>query len=151
MSSSTLTQQVSSTMTFIEPWDQKTKGNPFYRSAPEPGFESVNFKWVDNTVTVSNARPLRDQFTLDQNGFAYIDDVDGLSEETLQAIREGDKDKVIALYYPNVQSLVKRATGAKRVIIFDHTLRKRNPARDKRDNADGKEQPATTVGIWRDP
>ncbi|KAK5637664.1 hypothetical protein RRF57_013379 [Xylaria bambusicola] len=138
-------QQVSSTMTFIESWDQTTKGNPFYRSAPSPGFETVNFKWVDNPVTISNTRPFRDRFTLDENGFAYVDDPDGSSHEILQAIREGDKELVKDIYYPKVQALVKRVTGAGRVIIFDHTLRKRNPARDKKENADGKEQPATTV------
>ncbi|KAI0549793.1 hypothetical protein F4679DRAFT_545560 [Xylaria curta] len=143
--SSAADQQVSSTMTFIESWDQTTRGNPFYRSAPSPGFETVNFKWVDNPVTISNARPCRDRFTLDENGFAYVDDHDGSSHEILEAIREGDTELVKDIYYAKVQTLVKRVTGAGRVIIFDHTLRKRNPARDKRDNADGKEQPATTV------
>ncbi|KAI0419766.1 methyltransferase [Xylaria grammica] len=138
-------QQVSSTMTFMEPWDRKTRGTPFYRSAPSPGFDTINFKWVDDAVTISNARPLRDQFTLDHNGFAYMDDADGLDDEILEAIRECDKETVKAIYYPRIQELVKRATSAKRVIIFDHTLRKRIPALDKRDNADGKEQPATTV------
>ncbi|RWA08683.1 hypothetical protein EKO27_g6418 [Xylaria grammica] len=142
-------QQVSSTMTFIEPWDEKTRGAPFYRSAASPGFESVNFKWVDNAVTISNARPFRDEFTLDQNGFAYMDDADGLNDVVLEAVREGDKERVKAIYYPRIQALIKRVTGAKRVIIFDHTLRKRNPTLDRRDNADGKEQPATTTHTYR--
>ncbi|KAI0904878.1 hypothetical protein F4823DRAFT_633497 [Ustulina deusta] len=136
---------VSSTMTFIEPWDQETKGRPFFRSAAAPGMETINFKWVENEVSISNARPLRDDFGLDQNGFAYMDDEDGLDGEVLQALRCGDKEEVKRLYYPRIESLVKRATGGQRVITFDHTMRKRDPARDKRDNTDGHEQPATTV------
>ncbi|KAI0182487.1 hypothetical protein EV127DRAFT_488048 [Xylaria flabelliformis] len=132
-------------MAFIEPWDRKTKGNPFYRSRPAPGMDTVNFRWVDTNVSISNARSLRDEFTLDHHGFAYVDDSEGLDGELFQALRRGDSEQVKSLYYPRVEALVKKNTGAARVIIFDHTLRKRDPARDKRDNADGKEQPATTV------
>ncbi|KAI0390343.1 hypothetical protein F5Y17DRAFT_461881 [Xylariaceae sp. FL0594] len=132
-------------MTFIEPWDRKTKGSPFYRSQPAPGMQTVNFKWVDAKVSVSDARSLRDQFTLDRHGFAYLDDAKGFNEELLQILRAGHNDQIKALYYPKVEALVKRYTGAARMIIFDHTLRKRDPAREKGDNSDGREQPATTV------
>jgi hypothetical protein len=40
-------------MTFIEPWDQKEKGNRFFRSAAAPGMETVNFKWLENEITVA--------------------------------------------------------------------------------------------------
>lgn len=136
--------QVQSTMTFLEPWDGK-KGNPFYRSAPAPGFQTINFKWVDAGITVTDARPLRDTFSLDRNGFRYLDDSEGLTDELMDALRGGIKDLVQQLYYPRVEALVKKETGASRVIIFDHTLRKRDPTRDKTENTTGKEQPATTV------
>lgn len=35
-----------------------------------------------------------------------------------------NQDEVAAKYYPEVEKLLKRATGASRVHIFDHTLRK---------------------------
>ena len=136
--------QVPATMTFIEPWDNN-KGNPFYRSAPAPGFEAVNFKWVENDVIVTDARSTRDYFKLDRNGFTYLDDAEGLTAELLHALRDGVKETVQSLYYPRVEALIKKETGASRVIIFDHTLRKRDPDRDKTDNTTGKEQPATTV------
>ncbi|CAJ2504445.1 Uu.00g118390.m01.CDS01 [Anthostomella pinea] len=138
-------EKVSTTMTFIEPWDQKAKGNPFYRSAAAPGMETVNFNWVDDQVTVSNARTVRDEFTLDRNGFAYVEDPGTLDSNLLEALRGAKEGAVERLYYPKVESLIMSITGASRVIVFDHTLRKRDPGRDSKDNTDGKEQPATTV------
>lgn len=135
--------QVSSTMTFLEPWDMK-RGNPFFRSAPDEGFESVNFKWVDQEVQLANARPNKYDFSLDKNGFAYQDD-EGLGPKLLEALRTKDKETVKQLYYPRIESLVKESTGADRVIIFDHTVRKRDQSMKKGENPNGKEQPATTV------
>lgn len=34
-----------------------------------------------------------------------------------------DLDELKRVYYPEVQALIARATGAKRVVVFDHTLR----------------------------
>lgn len=131
-------------MTFIKEWDLK-KGNPFYRSAPAPGFQVVYFKLFYAEVTITDARPLRDTFSLDRSGFVYLDDSEGLSDELLDALSGGANDLVQQLYYPRVEALVKRETGASRVIIFDHTMRKRDPTRDKTDNTTEKEQPATAV------
>ena len=61
---------------------------------------------------------------------------------TLSADREGfelhefearfdqfdDNTSVHAQFYPQVVDFVKRHTGAKRVVVFDHTIRKRLPA-----------------------
>ena len=141
--------QVSSVMSFLEPWDP-SRGNPFYRSAADEGFESTNFKWTEETVTITNARPKRTAFTLDKNGFAYSDDEE-LAPELIDALRVGEKETVKTLYYPKVEAFVKKHTGASRVIIFDHTLRKRDPGRDSKDNPNGKEQPATVVSIYSNP
>src|SRR6187551_3401136 len=34
-----------------------------------------------------------------------------------------DLDELKRVYYPEVQALIAKATGAKRVVVFDHTLR----------------------------
>lgn len=136
---------VSTKMTFLEPWDTATKGSPYYRSAPAPGFDSTNFSWQDHGVLVTDARPNKDSFTLDKNAFQYIDDPEPLGEELVGAMRSGDREAVERLYYPRVEALVKRQTGGKRVIIFDHTLRKRRKGLEANENPDGREQPATIV------
>ena len=40
-------------------------------------------------------------------------------------------DQVTGVYYPEVEALVKRVTGATRVVIFDHTLRSGDPQRQQ--------------------
>lgn len=40
-----------------------------------------------------------------------------------------DAEEIQKLYYPEVIALVKAATGASRVVIFDHTIRKQPEAR----------------------
>jgi len=135
-----------SNMSYLEPWDE-SRGNPFYRSSPAEGFESTNFKWVDHSVEITNARPTKSDFDINVHGFAYFDDPAGLNIELINALQENNKVVVEQLYYPRMKELIKNTTGASRVIIFDHTLRKRNPDLASNENPDGKEQPATVVCI----
>lgn len=137
-------REVSTAMSFLEPW-AISRGQPFFRSVPDPGFESKNFDWVDHPVTVTNSRGHKNNFTLDKNGFCYVDDSNTMTPELLDALRVGVKKIVQELYYPQVERLVKRVTGASRVLIFDHTVRKKDPSLKKEDNPNGKEQPATVV------
>lgn len=65
----------------------------------------------------------------------------------LDVLRKNNLDKVRQLYYPHIENLVKKETGASRVVIFDHTSRKRRPELGKYDNPTGKEQPATMVSL----
>ncbi|KAH7303236.1 O-methyltransferase-domain-containing protein [Stachybotrys elegans] len=132
---------VTAQVKFLEPWNA-SKGNPFVRINPAPGFDRMNFKWEDYSIEVQEARPDKTCFTLDKHGFAYYDDE--IPQSTVDALR-GDKETVKSLYYPHVEEFVKNITGSSRVIIFDHTLRKRRPDLSKMENNDGKEQPATMV------
>ncbi|RYP04561.1 hypothetical protein DL764_004369 [Monosporascus ibericus] len=127
-------------MRFLEPWDGD-RGNPYVRIDPAPGFNRMNFEWRDYAVTIEDARPTMRDFALDIHGFAYIEDV--ISKDVVDALRGSDKSAVKALYYPHVEDLVKRISGARRIIIFDHTQRKRRLDLSKTQNDDGKEQPAT--------
>ena len=138
--------KVSAIMSFLEPWDG-SKGEPYYRSAPDEGFQSTNFQWVERQVTVTDARQNKHHFSLDKNGFCFEDDNDCLTPDLIEALRTGVKEVVQELYYPKVEKLVKKITKASRVIIFDHTVRKRDPSMKKEDNPNGKEQPATVVSL----
>ena len=59
----------------------------------------------------------RDQsFSLDRNGFVFI--------EHQTAVRDFfDKAELERVYYPEVGALIKQHSGARRVHVFDHTLR----------------------------
>ena len=135
-----------SEMSYLEPWDA-SRAQPFFRAAPDAGFESTNFRWMDYSVVVTDARPCKNDFSLDVQGFSFVEDPEGLTAELSNALRLNDNENVKKEYYPRIDSMVKRATGASRVIIFDHTLRRRNPSMDSKQNSNGQEQPATVVSM----
>jgi len=69
-----------------------------------------------HTVPIRDARPLARDLSLDRNGFALVDHP--------TAVRDFfDPEELARVYYPEVEQLVKRVSGASRVVVFDHTLR----------------------------
>ncbi|KAL5364133.1 hypothetical protein BJX96DRAFT_168046 [Aspergillus floccosus] len=137
-----------STMRFIEPRGPDEE-LPFIRTNAAPGYKYMNFEWVDRQVQITNARPMKAQFQLDEHGFAYRDDPDGGTPEMLQLLRENNIDQVKAVYYPHIEQLIKKETGASKVVIFDHTSRRRRPEMGTYENPTGKEQPATMGALRR--
>ncbi|CAD6569109.1 MAG: hypothetical protein ASARMPREDX12_002203 [Alectoria sarmentosa] len=133
-----------SQMSYLEPWDA-SRGEPFFRSAPDEGFESTNLKWTNHQVEITDARPAKDNFDLDKEGFIFCEDQEGLRPEMLDVLRSNNNEIIQKMYYPQVESLVKRNTGATRVIIFDSTVRKKIPSMDPKENPNGQEQPATVA------
>ncbi|KAI4641283.1 hypothetical protein J4E93_008162 [Alternaria ventricosa] len=126
-------------MSFMAPMAEE----PFYRSQPDKGFESCNFSYNAEKVQIHNARPAKDRFQLDTHGFAYVDDAEGAAfVEQLRKNEDGAKER----YYGHVERLVKKHTGASRVVVFDHTMRRREPSLAGK-NPDGREQPAAYVHI----
>lgn len=73
-------------------------------------------EFEEHLVTIRNGRPHRDRLSLDVQGFVFID-------HKTQVRDFYDTDEVLAVYYPEVEQLVKDLTGATRVLVFDHTIR----------------------------
>ncbi|MDB5811564.1 MAG: hypothetical protein JWN94_3686 [Betaproteobacteria bacterium] len=70
-------------------------------------------------MQIENGRPLAETFSLDQNGFAFV--------QHRTAVKDFfAKDRLEADYYPEVEQLIKRISGAARVVAFDYTLRSGN-------------------------
>ena len=67
-------------------------------------------------VTMHNGRLEADGFTLDRNGFRFV-------RHDTKVVDFDDADELRRIYYPEMEALVKAETGAKRVVVFDHTLR----------------------------
>ena len=42
-----------------------------------------------------------------------------------------DDDEIKRVYYPEMEALIKAESGAKRVVVFDHTLRTADDARPR--------------------
>src|SRR5256714_1180102 len=67
-----------------------------------------------HTMSISDGRAA--QLSLDGNGFVLV--------EHRTAVKDFfDAEELKSLYYREVEELVKELSGAKRVLVFDHTLR----------------------------
>src|SRR5215831_7657455 len=67
-------------------------------------------------VVMHNGRPHAVDFTLDRDGFRFV-------RHNTKVHEFLDEDEVRRVYYPEMEALVKKESGASRVVIFDHTLR----------------------------
>lgn len=67
-------------------------------------------------MTVRNGRLVAERFALDKQGFVFV------RHET-EVADFFDPAQLQAVYYPEVEQLIKATSGAARVVIFDHTLR----------------------------
>lgn len=67
-------------------------------------------------MRIRDARPLAGELDLDRNGFVLVDHPTRVTDFF-------DKDRLPATYYPEIEELVKRVSGAERVLVFDFTLR----------------------------
>ncbi len=101
-------------LNFLVPSDK----TPIYY-ASEAGADaalSMTGQFQEKTVSIRNGRRAGTVFSLDGEGFCLVDHPTAVSDFT-------DKGDVCSVYEPEVISLIKSETGARRVVIFDHTLR----------------------------
>ncbi|KAK1496604.1 hypothetical protein CTAM01_08242 [Colletotrichum tamarilloi] len=77
-------------------------------------------KMTPRTVTVTDIRGEEDKYTLDTHGFQYVRHTSVETDFT-------DEERVKGVYYPEMEKLYKEITGASRVVIFNHQIR-RGPA-----------------------
>ncbi len=95
----------------------------FYRYPPPPGVAESNVTIEMHETVLANARPAAENYSLDREGFALV--------RHQSAVRDFfDEAQVLALGHPEVAEIVKAATGAARVLVFDHTRRRRSGESD---------------------
>ncbi len=70
----------------------------------------------EQAVHIRNGRPMRDTFKLDVNGFEFVD-------HKTQMKSFYDPEEIKSIYYREAEELIKKVSGASRVVIFDHTVR----------------------------
>jgi hypothetical protein len=87
-----------------------------YTYTPPPGVARTNRRVAPQTVSIRDARPLADHLALDRNGFA-------LTRHESAVSNFYDDEEVRTVYYPECEQLLKGATGAARIIVFDHIVR----------------------------
>jgi hypothetical protein len=67
-------------------------------------------------VVIHNGRPHANDFQLDRNGFRFVRHDTKVADFYIE-------DEIKRVYYPEMEALIKAESGAKRVVVFDHTLR----------------------------
>lgn len=87
-----------------------------YMHSPPEGKPKTNVTADPHSVAIHDVRGKEDTVSLDTTGFAFLKHSSAVIEFTDDA---AIRDK----YYPEVAELLKKETGAKRVVIFDHTVR----------------------------
>jgi hypothetical protein len=70
----------------------------------------------DFTVRVHDARPIASEMSLDKQAIKLVDHETRIADFY-------DKASVEGAYYAEVEALLKKETGAAKVVIFDHTIR----------------------------
>ena len=97
----------------------------FYIHVPVPENPRRGPQLGPRMMSIHDARPLRDGLSLDSEGVVLVDAPTTFSDFY-------DPDRVRAAYLPEIESLVKRETGAVRVVAFDHNLRSKALAKENR-------------------
>ena len=96
---------------FTAPMDEKPYS---YNYDPGPGIALRNTENEERAITVHDARQA--DLTLDREGFALV--------HHATAARDLYDEKIItSVYYPECERLMREATGAKKVVAFDHIVR----------------------------
>jgi hypothetical protein len=67
-------------------------------------------------MTVRNGRLFADRLSLDDQGLVFVD-------HKTQVTDFFDENQLKSVYYPEIEQLIRRESGASRVVIFDHALR----------------------------
>lgn len=99
------------------------RGKPYrYTYAPPPGTPEQNTQYASHRMRIEDGRAATVPPRLDVEGFQLVE-----HETTVNDFH--DETQLRDVYYAEAEALVLEATGAQRVVIFDHTIRRRPPGR----------------------
>jgi len=128
--------RVEATLNYLAPSADRPRS---YTFAPPPGEAWTNVVPESHVLPIRDMRAVSSAITLDAQGFQVL--------RHDSAVRDlSNEDDIRAIYYHEAADLLKKVTGADRVHVFDHTLRRRvEGAEDVRGK--GPRQPANRVHV----
>ena len=95
-----------------------TQGRPFcYGYEPAAHEPSPTASFDAHSVEIHNARRLPLRLTLDEHGASLVKHQSIVSDFY-------DDTRLIKIYYPEAAAVIQAATGAGRVVVFDHNVRR---------------------------
>ncbi|KAJ7318143.1 hypothetical protein DFH08DRAFT_892781 [Mycena albidolilacea] len=108
----------------------------------ETGIRDRNFSLENHQVEIHNLRGNESAATLDTAGFQ-------LFKHPAKHTAFANDTEIEKEYYPESIELIKKLTGASRVVLFDHTVRRRRPGQV--DSSPDKRQPVSQTHIDQTP
>jgi hypothetical protein len=93
-----------------------------YLFPPPPGAAARTGRYEKHTVPIYDGRAAGERLSLDKHGVT-------LTPHQTSVANFYDSNQVRAVYYPEVERLVKEVTAATRVLVFDHNVRCRPRAK----------------------
>lgn len=127
--------RVAAGLNYLEPSKEKPWALEY--QAP-PGVPQTTAVYREHTVQIRDVRPLAGSLSLEHEGFQLLTAPTGVNDfENEQAIR--------TRYYTEAIELLKEQTGASRVVVFDHTIRRRVPGATDRWTGGVPRQPVPRV------
>jgi len=128
--------QVEAALNYLAPMADRPRN---YTYEPPAGVPRSNIVSDTHIVPVHSARPIAADVSLDREGFALL--------HQRSAVRDFyDDEEVRRVYYPEAAQVLAEATGARRVFVFDHTVRRRVPGVEDR-AAGALRQPVPRVHV----
>ncbi|KZS89166.1 hypothetical protein SISNIDRAFT_528139 [Sistotremastrum niveocremeum HHB9708] len=114
---------------FVPPLDGS---KPWIDINPDPksGRRGANFDTEAFQSKILNIRGHEHEYSLDKNGFEFF-------EEPTKEKEFKDVKSIENNYYAEQSDLIKKLTGASRVVMFDHTIRHHKPG-DTEDTPDNR-------------
>jgi hypothetical protein len=109
-----------------------------YTFEPPAGVPKSSIVPEPHSVPVHDVRPIGEKVSLDREGFALVRQKSSVKDFY-------EENEIKDVYYPEAERLIKAATGADRVFVFDHTVRKRVNGASDRDG--GLRQPVARVHV----
>ncbi|CAF3747127.1 unnamed protein product [Rotaria sp. Silwood1] len=115
-------------------------------NASSNGIRDKNFEVEPVETTIHDIRGHESDTHIDVTGFQAL-----YSPSTVDPdlILNGTEEQVKEAYYPEVEQLLKRVTGASHIVFFDHTVRKMRPG--QLDDSPSKRQPVQQVHVDQTP
>jgi hypothetical protein len=128
--------RVAAELNYLNPTGERPRTYTYEPPAGVPRTTIVN---QPHRVQIRDARPILSDVSLDEEGF-------GLVQQRSAVADFYDDDEVKRVYYAEAEQLLKRLTGADRVHVFDHTVRRRVPGAEDR-QLNGARQPVPRVHV----
>jgi hypothetical protein len=109
--------RVEAALLYLEPSSEKPRSLEF---EPPPGVPRTTAVYREHKVAIRDVRPVASTLSLEREGFQLLTAPTGVRDFN-------DEESIRTRYYGETISLLEELTGASKVVVFDHTIRRRIP------------------------